>query len=227
MPSILFVFTSANKTLTGAQTGWYLPEAAHPYYVLAPHVKIDFASPLGPNPPVDEYSVKTYTDEGSVKFLNDPTVTAKLAGTKKLSDVAGEDYDAIFYIGGQGPVLDLASDPVNAKLASQFWKDGKIVSAVCHGPAALVQAVDDAGKSIFAGRAITGFSNVEEELVDKVKDVPFLLEDKIISLGGKYEKANKPWEPKVLVDGRLITGQNPASAAGVGQALLEALKVTQ
>lgn len=103
-----------------------MPEAAHPYYVLAPHVKIDFASPLGPNPPVDEYSVKTYTDEGSVKFLNDPTVKAKLAGTKKLSDVAGEDYDAIFYIGGQGPVLDLASDPVNAKFASQ-------ASTICFG----------------------------------------------------------------------------------------------
>ena len=99
--------------------GWYLPEAAHPYYTLAPHVKIDFASPAGPNPPVDEYSVKKFSDEQSVKFLNDPTVKAKLVGAKKLSDVAVEDYDAIFYIGGQGPVLDLASDPVNAKLASQ------------------------------------------------------------------------------------------------------------
>jgi hypothetical protein len=96
-----------------------LPEAAHPYYVLAPHVKIDFASPAGPNPPVDEYSVKASSDEESVKFLNDPTVKAKLAGAKKLSDVAAEDYDAIFYVGGHGPVLDLASDPVNAKLASQ------------------------------------------------------------------------------------------------------------
>jgi len=117
-----------------------LPEAAHPYYVLAPHVKIDFASPAGPNPPVDEYSVKTFSDEGSVKFLNDPTVKAKLAGAKKLSDVASEDYDAIFYIGGQGPVLDLASDPVNAKLASQ-------ASTICFEFLGLSTAHSSAGYS--------------------------------------------------------------------------------
>jgi hypothetical protein len=117
--------------------GWYLPEAAHPYYVLAPHATIDFVSPAGPNPPVDEYSVKvssrivirlvlcihrvlkTFTDPESVKFLKDETVTSKLASAKKLSEVRVEDYDAIFYMGGHGPVLDLASDPVNAKLASE------------------------------------------------------------------------------------------------------------
>ena len=100
--------------------GWYLPEAAHPYYVLAPHAEIDFASPAGPNPPVDEYSLRSYSkDEICVKFLNDSTVKAKFANAKKLSDVSAKDYDAIFYVGGHGPVLDLASDPVNSKLASQ------------------------------------------------------------------------------------------------------------
>jgi hypothetical protein len=105
--------------------GWYLPEAAHPYYILAPHAKIDFASPAGPNPPVDDYSVKSYTkdedtkDEECVKFLNDDAVNAKFADAKKLSDVSAKDYDAIFYVGGHGPSLDLASDPVNAKLASE------------------------------------------------------------------------------------------------------------
>ncbi|KAJ6599119.1 class I glutamine amidotransferase-like protein, partial [Mycena vulgaris] len=236
-PSILFVFTSVSTTLTGANTGWYLPEAAHPYYVLAPHVTIDFASPAGPNPPVDEGSVQMFAeDEECIKFLADETVKSKLATAKKLSDVSAKDYDAIFYVGGHGPVIDLAVDPVNIKLASEarifllcspwapFYQAGKITSAVCHGPAALVGVTDAQGKSIFAGKSTTGFSNVEEIQVDKVKDVPFLLEDKIISLGGKYDKAVDPWGVKVIVDGNLYTGQNPASAGALGQAILKALK---
>ncbi|OBZ76559.1 Glutathione-independent glyoxalase HSP31 [Grifola frondosa] len=223
MPRILFVYTSVNKTLTGAQTGWYLPEAAHPYYVLAPNNTIDFAAPGGPNPPIDEYSVKMFTDDESVNFLKDPIVQAKFANAKKLADVNVADYDAIFYVGGHGPVLDLASDPVNIQLASEFYRAGKVTSAVCHGPAALVGATDASGKSIFSGKAATGFSNVEEEQVDKVKDIPFLLEDKIKSLGGVYEKAAEPWGAKVVVSGNLITGQNPASAKGVGEAIAKAL----
>ncbi|OAX33936.1 class I glutamine amidotransferase-like protein [Rhizopogon vinicolor AM-OR11-026] len=220
---ILFVFTSANRTLTGASTGWYLPEAAHPYYILSPHFTIDFVSPEGPNPPVDEYSVQTFPDDVP-KFLQDPVVQKKLSTAKKLSEINPNDYDAIFYVGGHGPVLDLASDPVNIQLASAFYRAGKVTAAVCHGPAALVGATDASGKSIFAGKPSTGFSNVEEEMVDKVKDVPFLLEDKIISLGGKYEKAAEPWGPKVVVAGNLITGQNPASAHPIGEAILQALQ---
>jgi len=226
MPSVLFVFTSADKTLTGSPTGWYLPEAAHPYYKISPRANVDFASPKGPNPPLDQGSVEAFSkDEESVKFLNDETVKAKFANAKKLADVNFKDYDAIFYVGGHGPVIDLPTDSVNVKLISQFWAAGKVVSAVCHGPAALTGAVDASGKSIFAGRTATGFSNEEEIQIDKVKDVPFLLEDKIIQLGGKYVKAEKPWEAKVVVDGQLITGQNPASAAGIGEAIVEALKL--
>ncbi|KDR68120.1 hypothetical protein GALMADRAFT_105192 [Galerina marginata CBS 339.88] len=223
-PSVLFVFTSADKTLTGAQTGWYLPEAAHPYYILAPHVgTIDFAAPKGANPPIAEENVHMYSeDEECVRFLNDETVKAKLEGAKKLADVDFTNYDAIFYVGGHGPVIDLPTDPVSVKLIQQFWDSGKIVSAVCHGSAALTSAVDAAGKSIFIGRTATGFSNAEEEDLDTVKDIPFLLEDRIIQLGGKYVKADKIWE-KIVVDGNLITGQNPESAAGVGKAILKAL----
>lgn len=220
---ILFVFTSANCTLTGASTGWYLPEAAHPYYVLAPHFTIDFVSPAGPNPPVDEYSVQTFPDDIG-KFLEDPVVQKKLSTAKKLSEVKPDDYDAVFYVGGHGPVLDLAVDPVNIKLASEFYRAGKLVAAVCHGPAALVGVTDESGKSIFAGKPVTGFSNVEEEQIDKVKDLPFSLEDKISSLGGKYEKAAEPWGPKVVVAGNLITGQNPASAYPIGETILKALQ---
>ncbi|KAJ7228719.1 ThiJ/PfpI [Mycena pura] len=224
MPSILFVFTSASKTLTGGQTGWYLPEAAHPYFILAPHATIDFASPAGPNPPVDEGSVAAFkADEECTKFLADETVKSKFASANKLSEVSVKDYDAIFYVGGHGPVIDLPVDPVNIKLASEFYQAGKITSAVCHGPAALVNATDAKGNSIFANKSFTGFSNAEEIQVDKVKAIPFLLEDRITSLGGKYEKADELWGAKVVVDGNLITGQNPASAGPIGHAILKAL----
>ncbi|KAK7061673.1 ThiJ/PfpI [Favolaschia claudopus] len=224
MPAILFVLTSVSKTLTGAQTGWYLPEAAHPYYVLAPKATIDFASPAGPNPPIDEGSVKMFaSDPECTKFLEDETVKSKLASAKKLSDVNSKDYDAIFYVGGHGPVIDLPVDAVNIKLAGEFYQAGKITAAVCHGPAALVNVKDADGKSIFAGKAATGFSNDEETQVGKVKDVPFLLEDKIVSLGGKYEKAAEAWGSHVVVDGNLYTGQNPASAKPIGEAILKAL----
>ncbi|KAH7345133.1 class I glutamine amidotransferase-like protein [Rhizoctonia solani] len=223
MPSVLFVFTSANKTLTGAQTGWYLPEAAHPYYVLHDKVNIDFASPNGPNPEVDESSVKMFTDDESVKFLKDPEVKQKFVNAKKLSDVDPNGYDAIFYVGGHGPMIDLPTDPANIKLANAFYQSGKLTTAVCHGPGALVGVTDASGKSIFSGRNATGFSDDEEEQVGKVKDVPFLLETRIKELGGKYTKAEKAWDPKVIVDGHVITGQNPASAKGVGEAILKAL----
>ncbi|PCH41499.1 class I glutamine amidotransferase-like protein [Wolfiporia cocos MD-104 SS10] len=224
MARILFVFTSANKTLTGAQTGWYLPEAAHPYYVLEKlgH-QIDFAAPDGPNPPVDESSVQMFKDEESQRFLQDEAVERRFATAKRVADVDPTQYDAIFYVGGHGPVLDLATDPANIKLANEFWRAGKVTSAVCHGPAALVGVTDASGKSIFSGRKATCFSNVEEEQVAKVKDIPFLVEDRIKELGGTYEKAAEPWGERVIVDGRLITGQNPASAKGVGEAIHKAL----
>ncbi|KAF7792900.1 hypothetical protein EIP86_004002 [Pleurotus ostreatoroseus] len=224
MTRVLFVLTSADKNLQGGPTGWYLPEAAHPYYVLNKHVEIDFASPKGPNPPIDTHSVEAYKDDQSVAFLNDETVKQKLAVAKKLSDVNVSEYDAIFYVGGHGPVIDLASDPVNIKLVSQFWQAGKVVSAVCHGPAALVGAADSNGDSIFKGREATCFTNAEEIAIDQVKSIPFLVEDRINELGGKFVKADALWGAKVAVDGKLITGQNPASAEPVGQAILKALQ---
>ncbi|KAI0663258.1 class I glutamine amidotransferase-like protein [Cubamyces menziesii] len=221
---ILFVFTSVDKTLTGAQTGWYLPEAAHPYYILAPKYDIDFAAPKGANPPVDESSVQNFKDD--VKFLEDATVKQKLANAKKLSEVKASDYDAIFYVGGHGPVIDLAVDPVNIQLASEFFRSGKVTAAVCHGPGALVGATDANGEPIFKNRSATSFSDLEEEQVGKVKDIPFLVESRIKELGGRYEKAKEPWQAHVVRDGNLITGQNPASAAGIGEAIDKALSET-
>ncbi|KAF8683186.1 DJ-1/PfpI family [Rhizoctonia solani] len=223
MPSrILFVYTSADKTSSGTPTGWWLSEASHPYYLLRDKAEIDFASPKGPNPPVDEGSVKASTDAESVKFLEDPEVQGKLANAKKLADVNPQDYDAVLYIGGHGPMFDLSIDPVNAELGSAFFRSGKITAAVCHGPGALVGVTDASGKSIFAERNVTGLSNVEEELIGATKVVPFLLEDRIKELGGKYS-ATEPFGSKVVVDGNVITGQNPASAFAVGEAILKAL----
>ncbi|KAI6110493.1 class I glutamine amidotransferase-like protein [Pisolithus croceorrhizus] len=220
---VLFVFTSTNQTLTGKDTGWYLPEAAHPYYVLSPHFDVDFAAPKGPNPPVDPASTELFKDD--LRFLDDQTVMSKLANAKKLSDVEADDYAAIFYVGGHGPVIDLPVDPINVKLASDFYRAGKVVSCRLPwtGVGALVNVTDASGKSIFTGRHATAFSNAEEEQVGKVKDVPFLVEDRIKSLGGIYEAA-EPWQAKVVVSGDLITGQNPASAQGIGDAILKNLQ---
>ncbi|CAE6511480.1 unnamed protein product [Rhizoctonia solani] len=224
MPSrILFVFTSAQKSLTGSPTGWWLSEASHPYYLLQGKFEIDFASPKGPNPPVDEGSVKASTDDESVRFLQDPIVKEKLENAKRLADVDPKEYDAVFYVGGHGPMLDLPTDPDNIKLANAFFQSGKITSAVCHGPGALVGVTDASGKSIFAGRNVTGLSNVEEELIGGVKLIPFLLEDRIRELGGKYTTAAEPFGSRVVVDQNVITGQNPGSALGVGEAILKAL----
>ncbi|THV03711.1 ThiJ/PfpI [Dendrothele bispora CBS 962.96] len=225
MPSILFVFTSADKNLKGKPAGWFLPEAAHPYYILKDGFNIDFASLKGSNPPLDPLSVEMFAkDSQSIQFHNDDeTVKAKLANAKKLSEVKVEDYDAIFYVGGHGPVIDLPTDPVNIKLATEFYRSGKIVSAVCHGTAALVNVTDSTGKSIFAGKRATGFSNAEDEIMGMTDAIPFLLEDKVKEVG-TYEKAPEPWGVHVVVDGKLITGQNPASASGVGKAILQAFE---
>ncbi|EJD01245.1 class I glutamine amidotransferase-like protein [Fomitiporia mediterranea MF3/22] len=222
-PKVLFVFTSCSQTLTGASTGWYLPEAAHPWAVLSHDTEIDFAAPNGPNPPVDPGSVERFTDDESVKFLRDDVVKQKFANAKKLTDVNPSQYDAIFYVGGHGPVIDLASDRTNIELASEFYQQNKIVSAVCHGPAALVGVTGADGQSIFAGKEATAFSNAEEEQAGKVADVPFLVESRIQELGGKYARA-EPWAEKVVVSGNLITGQNPASARPLAQALLKKLQ---
>ncbi|KAJ7591122.1 class I glutamine amidotransferase-like protein [Mycena floridula] len=223
MPSVLLVFTSVDTTLTGTATGYYLPEAAHPYYVFNETCDIDFASITG-QCPVDEGSVKAFAeDKECVQFLADPTVKAKFASAKKIAEVDAANYDAIFYVGGHGPVIDLPFDAANTKLASDFYQAGKITASVCHGPAALVAATDAAGKSIFAGKAFTGLSNEEEAIEEAAASVPFSLEDKIVSLGGKYERA-EPWAAKIVIDGNLYTGQNPASARPLAEAILKGLK---
>jgi len=226
-PRILIILTSAATTPTGKPAGYYLPEAAHPYYsFVQAGFDVDFASPNGPYPPINQGSVESFKDDESVKFLQDPDVTNKLSNCKTLSDVNPNDYDAVFYVGGHGPVIDLSKDPKNAEIVAAFWKGDSLVTAVCHGPAALVQGKDSNGKSIFEGKRFTGFSNAEEEAYGlPVEDIGFLLEDKITELGGKFESAAGLMQPYVVVDGKLYTGQNPASAKPLAERIVQDLNL--
>lgn len=227
-PKVLFVLTSHSKLGdTGKPTGWYLPEFAHPYEVLSEQVEIVVASPAGGEAPLDPSSVEaSKEDSKSVKFLQ--TKDALWKKTNKLSSYLGhaKDFEAIFFVGGHGPMFDLATDSTSHALINEFYAAGKIVSAVCHGPAALAKVKLPNGKYLVDGQAVTGFSNDEEDAVQLSPYMPFMLEDALNEAsGGKYVKADAPWAEKVVVagDGRLITGQNPGSATGVGQAIYDAI----
>ncbi|KAI9807161.1 MAG: hypothetical protein M1825_005879 [Sarcosagium campestre] len=227
-PKVLIVLTSHNQLGdTGKPTGWYLPEFAHPYYALEPHADIVIASPKGGEAPLDQGSVEAFkSDKLSVDFLENKNSLWK--NTEKISSFLGraDEFAALFYVGGHGPMFDLAKDSTSGQLISEFSEKGKVISAVCHGPAALIPGKTKSGQSILAGHAVTGFSNAEEDSVGLSSVMPFLLEDELTRLsGGKFEKAAEPWGEKVVVSngGKLITGQNPASATGVGKAIVTAI----
>ena len=201
---------------------------AHPYEVLADHCEIIFASPAGGEAPLDPSSVEAFkSDPVSTKFLQ--TKEAVWKNTHKLSSLLGHasEYEAIFFVGGHGPMFDLATDETSHKLINEFYAANKIVSAVCHGPAALTHVkLSDGSGYLLDGQRVTGFSNAVEEQVGLSKAMPFLLEDALNKAsGGRFEKAKEPWAEKVVVarGGRLITGQNPASASGVGKAIYDAI----
>ena len=211
---------------TDRPTGWYLPEFAHPYDVLEnAGVDITIASPKGGEAPLDPASVEAFkSDDICQRFLKDKSDLWK--NTQKLSEFVGKagDYDALFYVGGHGPMFDLATDSTSHKVIAEFWDTGKVVSAVCHGPAALVNVKLSDGSYLIQDKEVTGFSNEEEEQAGLTEVMPFLLETELKSNGGVFVKADKPWEEKISVTGNLITGQNPASASGVGKAIKAAIK---
>jgi putative intracellular protease/amidase len=229
-PKILTVLTSVDKIESiNRPTGWYLPEFAHPYEVLSPNASIDVASPKGGVTPIDPSSIEaSKSDPSSTFFLNNrQAVWSKtIALTPSFVSTAASEYDALFFPGGHGPMFDLAKDKNSIALVEAFYAAGKPIAAVCHGPAALFAAKKDGGeKSVLDGKRVTGFSNTEEEQV-KMKDaMPFSLEDELVKAGGKYEKAEEAWGEKVITDGLIITGQNPASARGVGEAIAKALGI--
>jgi putative intracellular protease/amidase len=200
-------------------TGFYFPEVAHPYEVFsAAGIAMEYASPLGGKPPEDGYDEK---DEAQRAFRESKAIR-RMGRSRKLSDVDVLDYDAIFFPGGLGPMVDIAKDP-DVKLAiARAWDAGMLVAAVCHGPAALLSVKLKDGTALVKGRRLAAFSNAEENgYADK--DVPFHLQDALIAEGCIYEEA-PAWGPKVVVDGRLITGQNPISAGPLAQAMVAAMR---
>lgn len=222
---VLFVLTSHDQLGdTGEKTGFWLEEFASPYYRLKDAgVDITLASPRGGQPPLDPKSHEPDAQtEDTERFENDQDARNQLANTVRLSDVNASDYDAVFYPGGHGPLWDLHKDENSIKLIEDFIKAGKPVAAVCHAPAVLLKAKDANGEPLVKGKKVTGFSNSEEFAVGLSKVVPYLLEDQLVEKGGIYEKVDD-WNSLAIVDGQLITGQNPASSAAVADELIKAI----
>ena len=223
---ILFVLTSHSALgYTGKKTGFWIEEFATPYYVLADAgAVITIASPKGGQPPIDPSSeLAAAQTPATARFHKDQVLLAKVADTVKLDTVKQEDYDAIFYPGGHGPLWDLATDKNSIALIEAFYNHQKPVGFVCHAPAALVNVKAKNGEPLVKGKKLTGFSNTEEEAIQLTKVVPFLLEDELKKLGGLYSKG-KDGGSHVQKDGLLFTGQNAQSSEAIAQLLLEALK---
>lgn len=222
---ILMVLTSHDQLgNTGKPTGFWLEEFAAPYYVFKDlDATVTLASPKGGQPPIDPKSDEPGNQtDAMARFKSDPAARKELANTARLSSILAEDYDTVFYPGGHGPMWDLADDPTSIALIEAFYNSGKPVAAVCHAPAAL-HKVSYQGQPIVKGKRVTGFANSEEEAVQLTRVVPFLVEDELKRLGGLYEKADD-WVDFSIVDGRLITGQNPASSASAAKKLVTLLR---
>ncbi|MDO6391199.1 type 1 glutamine amidotransferase domain-containing protein [Pontibacter sp. BT731] len=223
---VLFVLTSHDQLGdTGKKTGFWIEEFAAPYYTLADAgVEVDLASPKGGQPPIDPKSTeKDAQTEATRRFYEDEDLQHTLSRTKKLTEVKADNYDAVFFPGGHGPLWDLSSDKDSIRLIEEFARQQKPVAAVCHGPAALMQAKGPNGEPLVKGKKVAGFTNTEEEAVQLTEVVPFLVEDRYQELGGIYSKADD-WQPYVVTDGLLITVQNPASSEPAAEALLKMLK---
>lgn len=223
-PKVLFVLTSHDKFADGSPTGWWLSELAHPYAILSPHTEITIASPNGGAAPLDQKSVaQAEGDTVSLDFLN--TQKSLWENTVPLSSITDTSpYSAIFFVGGHGPMFDLATDATSHALIRSFHDSNKIISAVCHGPSALVGVKLDDGRFLLEGLKVTGFTDSEERAVGVT--VPWSLEQRLDQAsGGGFQKGGD-WQPYVEVakHGKVITGQNPASAEAVGKAILEALQ---
>ena len=223
---ILMVLTSHDQLGdTGKKTGFWLEEFAAPYYVLKDAgAAITLASPKGGQPPLDPKSdLPESLTELTKRFRKDKAAQAELADTKKLSDVSADDFDAVFYPGGHGPMWDMPDNKISIALIEAFVKADKPVGAVCHAPAAIVNVRGTDGEYLVKRKRVTGFSNAEEEAVGLTAVVPFLLEDRLKERGGVYSKG-ADWAPYVQVDGKLVTGQNPSSSGLAAQELLKLLR---
>ncbi|GAA4227982.1 type 1 glutamine amidotransferase domain-containing protein [Actinomadura meridiana] len=222
---VLIVLTSHDELgTTGRKTGFWLEELAAPYYRFKhAGAEVVLASPKGGRPPLDPKSNEPafQTDE-TRRFEADPEAMAALSHTVRLGSVSADDYDTVFYPGGHGPLWDLAEDPDSVRLIETIVRAGKPLALVCHAPGALRHVTNPDGTPFVRGRRITGFTNEEEAAVGLTGIVPFLVEDELKRLGADYSKTDD-WQPHVLTDDQLVTGQNPASSGPGADALLALL----
>ena len=220
---ILMVLTSHSELGdTGKKTGFWLDEFAAPYYVFKDAgAQVRLASPLGGEPPMDPKSDEPAAQtDATRRFKADPDAQSELANTLRLRGVSASDFDAVFYPGGHGPLWDLAENGYSIALIEAMLAAGKPVAAVCHAPAVMRHVKAHDGFPVVRGKAVTGFSNTEERASGLGHIVPFLVEDMLRQSGADYSRA-PDWQPHVVKDGLLITGQNPASAGPAAKALLE------
>jgi putative intracellular protease/amidase len=220
------VLTSHDKLGdTGAKTGFWLEEFAAPYYAFQKAgAKITLASPLGGQPPLDPKSDDPASQTAStIRFKSDSSAQGALANTRKLSDLSASDFDAVFYPGGHGPLWDLVDDISSIALIETMLRTSKPVAAVCHAPAVLRHVKTRDGALVIRNKAVTGFTNSEEQAAGLSQVVPFLVEDMLRESGAKYSKI-ADWQAHVVTDGLLITGQNPASSEPAAEALVQMLR---
>ena len=221
---IAMVLTSHDQLgSTGRKTGFWLEEFAAPYFAFHDEgVELTLASPKGGQPPIDpESDLPGKQTDAMLRFKKDVAAKELLSQTVKLEDLRAVDFDSIFYVGGHGPMWDLAESPVSIALLEAFYDLGKPIALVCHSPGVL-RHVEYDGEPLVRGKRVTGFTNGEEADAGLTKVVPFLVEDELMRLGSIFEKRAN-WQPFHVIDGLLITGQNPASSTGTARALLSVL----
>jgi putative intracellular protease/amidase len=222
MPNVLFVLSSHGSLgSTGQKTGWYLPEAAHPYAVLRrAGIEVQFASPGGGAAPMIGVD---HSDPVQAAFLEEPESADAVRATRRLDEVDATCYDAVLLVGGHGTMWDFPDNEPLQRITAEIFERGGAVSAVCHGPAGLVNVRLSDGSYLVAGRRVASFTDEEEAAVGLSDVVPFLLESTLEQRGALHE-GTSTFQPHVAVDGRLVTGQNPASAAPMAEALVGVLR---
>ncbi len=221
LKALIVVTSNGELGKTGKSTGWYLSEVSHVYQPLkAAGIEIDFASPLGGAAPMD-HSSYDLGDQMNKQFVDDTDSYSKIKNTIPIKNIDPSQYNIIFFAGGHGTMWDFSNNEFINQTATQIYESGGIVAAVCHGPAALINLKLTTGDYLVSDKKLTAFSNLEEEAVGLTSIVPFSLENELVHRNAKYEKMDL-WQRNVVVDGRLITGQNPASAYDVG---LEIVKI--
>lgn len=223
---ILIVLTSHDKLgNTGEKTGFWLEEFAAPYYAfIDAGADVALASPKGGQPPLDPTSnEEDHQTDSTRRFKADGKAQRALANTRRLSEINPDDFDAVFYPGGHGPLWDLAGDRYSIDLIRSMLESGRPVGAVCHAPAVFTEVKGANGGYIVSGKRVTGFTNSEEKAVGLIDVVPFLVESRLAQRGGRFRRGDD-WASHVEVDGLLVTGQNPASSAPAAEAVIKLLE---